>query len=318
MPAAPDDLSKAHSALEANHPDEAIAILEKLATEQPEKKGVQHQLGLAYYQTGKFIKAKAAFELALKEDASEPESTQLLGLTLYSIGQPAAAIPYLERVRQWMPSANSDANHVLGLCYMQARRYDDARHAFAKQYDEAPDSAEAYLITSTVLLHANLPEIAAEQAQKAVAISPNLPLAHFMLGQVALYKSNVNLAISEFEAERRINPGFPSVYDRLADAYLHINKLTEAQQALNKSISLDTSSTGPFILMGEVMLRSEAPQVAILYLKHAEKMDPHNYTTHTLLAQAYRRTGQEDAAKQEMEIASKIHADSQLRLEPVK
>jgi Tfp pilus assembly protein PilF len=47
-------------------------------------------------------------------------------------------------------------------------------------------------------------------------------------------------------------------------------------------------------------------------------MDPHNYTTHTLLAQAYRRTGQEDAAKQEMEIASKIHADSQLRLEPVK
>jgi predicted Zn-dependent protease len=217
-----------------------------------------------------------------------------------------------------MPNANSDANHVLGLCYMQARRYDDARHAFAKQYDEAPDSAEAYLITSTVLLHANLPEIAAEQAQKAVAISPNLPLAHFMLGQVALYKSNVNLAISEFEAERRINPGFPSVYDRLADAYLHIDKLTEAQQALNKSISLDTSSTGPFILMGKVMLRSDTPQVAILYLKHAEKMDPHNYTTHTLLAQAYRRTGQEDAAKQEMEIASKIHADSQLRLEPVK
>jgi Tfp pilus assembly protein PilF len=70
--------------------------------------------------------------------------------------------------------------------------------------------------------------------------------------------------------------------------------------------------------MGEVMLRSDAPQVAILYLKHAEKMDPHNYTTHTLLAQAYRRTGQEDAAKQEMEIASKIHADSQLRLEPLK
>ena len=38
------------------------------------------------------------------------------GLTLYRLGQPAAAIPYLERVRQWMPNANADANHVLGLC----------------------------------------------------------------------------------------------------------------------------------------------------------------------------------------------------------
>jgi tetratricopeptide (TPR) repeat protein len=264
------------------------------------------------------MKAKQAFEQAVQQDASDMESVQLEGLTLYRLGQPAAAIPYLERVRGWMPNANADANYVLGLCYLNSRRYDDARRSFAAQFGEAPDSAESYLLLGTMLMHANLQELAAEQAKKALQISPNLPMAHFMLGEVALFKSNIDEAIIELEAERRMNPGYAPVYDRLGDAYLHVGKLAEAQQALTKAISLDTTSTGPFILMGEVLLKRQDARTALLYLQHAEKMDPSNYITHTLLSQAYRRSGREDDARREMDIASKIHVDNQLKLEPVK
>jgi tetratricopeptide (TPR) repeat protein len=310
----PNDLAKAHEALENNHSDEAIAILQKLADAQPPVKGVQHELGLAYYSSGSLMKAKQSFEQAVQEDASDMESVQLEGLTLYRLGQPAAAIPYLERVRGWMP----DANYVLGLCYLNARRYDDARHSFATQFGESPDSAEAYLLLGTMLMHANLEELAAEQAKKALQISPTLPMAHFMLGEVALFKSNIDEAIVELEAERKINPGYAPVYDRLGDAYLHVGKVSEAQQALTKAISLDTTSTGPFILMGEVLLRRQDARTALLYLQHAEKMDPSNYVTHTLLSQAYRRAGREDDAKRETDIASKIHVDNQLKLDPAK
>src|ERR1700744_1622973 len=124
------------------------------------------------------------------------------GLTLYRLGQPMAAIPYLERVRQWMPNANADANHVLGLCYLNARRYDEARGAFAAQYDVSADSAAAYLLVGSMLMQANLPEIAAEDAQKATAISPNLPGAHLMLGEVYLFKSDLAHALEQFELER--------------------------------------------------------------------------------------------------------------------
>jgi len=314
----PNDLAKAHEALEYDHPDEAIAILQKLADAHPPVKGVQHELGLAYYSSGSLMKAKQSFEQAVQEDASDMESVQLEGLTLYRLGQPAAAIPYLERVRGWMPNANADANYVLGLCYLNSRRYDDARHSFATQFGESPDSAEAYLLLGTMLMHANLEELAAEQAKKALQISPTLPMAHFMLGEVALFKSNIDEAIVELEAERKINPGYASVYDRLGDAYLHAGKVSEAQQALTKAISLDTTSTGPFILMGEVLLRRQDARTALLYLQHAEKMDPGNYVTHTLLSQAYRRAGREDDAKRETDIASKIHVDNQLKLDPAK
>ena len=316
--ASQDAVLKAHAALEGDHPDEAIALLQPLATAQPAVKGVQRELGLAYYRTGKLSEAKKAFALAVADDSADREPVQMEGLVLYRMGQPAAAIPYLERVLQWMPNANADARYVLGLCYLNAQRYDDARASFAADFDVGPNSAGAYLLLATMLRHANLPELAAVQAQKALDLSPSLPLAHFMLGEVALYKSNIDLAISEFEAERLLNPDYAPVYDRLGDAYLRVEKLDEAQQALTKAIALDTSLTGAFIKMGKVLMHRQDTQTAIMYLKHAEKMDPEDFTTHTLLSQAYHRVGLDDDAKREAALGSKIHADNQLKLYPDK
>jgi hypothetical protein len=45
-------------------------------------------------------------------------------------------------------------------------------------------------------------------------------------------------------------------------------------------------------------------------------MDPGNYMTHTLLGQAYRSLGREEDAKKEIDIASKIHAAEQFKLQP--
>src|ERR1700728_2034544 len=311
-------LAAAHQDLEHGKPQEAIAMLEQLAaTGGTLAKGVQHELGLAYYRTGKLLAAEQAFARAIGEDANDMESVQMRGLTLYRLGRPADAIPFLERVKQWTPNANADANYVLGLCYLNSKRYDEARGAFAAQYHVAADSAAAYLLTGSMLMQADLPELAAQDAHKALEISPQLPQAHFMLGEVYLYKSDVAHALEEFEQERAINPAFPAVYDRLGDVYTRTGQYQQAEEALTRAISLDVASTGPFIQMGKVFLRRNDPQSAVLYLQHAEKMDPGNYITHTLLGQAYRGLGKEEEARHEFGMASQIHASSQLKLQPV-
>jgi tetratricopeptide (TPR) repeat protein len=288
-----------------------------LGQSTPPAKSSNRELGIAYYRGGKLIDAERAFAAAMAQDPADLESVQMRGLTLYRLGQPAAAIPYLERVRQWMPNANADANHVLGLAYMNARRYDDARGAFAAQYGVSADSAAAYLLAGDMLLDADLQELAAQNAQKALEIAPKLPLAHFMLGEVYLYKSDIAHALDQFEQERAINPAYPKVYDRLGDVYTRTGQYQQAQEALTRAISLDVSSTGPFIQMGKVFLRRGDPQTAAMYLQHAVKMDPGNYISHTLLGQAYRSMGKEDDAKKELDAASQIHASSQLKLQPV-
>jgi tetratricopeptide (TPR) repeat protein len=316
-PQAPASLQSAEQLLDAGHPEEAIASLRPLAAMQPPVKGAAHALGLACYRTGKLLEARTAFEQAIREDSADIESVQMEGLTLYRLGQPAAAIPYLERVQQWVPHANADASYVLGLCYLNARRYDDARRAFATQYGTDPASAGAYLVLGNMLQIANLPELAADAARKAISLQAGLPLAHFLVGEVDLFKSDLNGALSEFQQERVLNPAFAPVYDRLGDTYLRSGKFQEAQASLMKALSLDTSRTGPFILMGKVLLRRDDPQAAAMYLEHAEKMDPSNYMTHTLLSQTYRKLDRDDDAKREIDLASKIHASTELKLQPV-
>lgn len=313
--AAADQLAQAHDDLQHGRLSQAIAILEKLNQIEPAMTGVAHDLGIACYRGSKLVQAKDAFTEAIQEDPADKESVQMLGLTLYRMGQPAAAIPYLERVRQWTPNSEADDNYVLGLCYLNARRYDDARKSFAAQYGLAAESGPAYLLMSNMLMNANLPELAADAAHRALQLSPSLPLAHFALGEVALFKSAADEALKEFDAEQALNPGYAPVYDRLGDAYTRMGKYPEAQQSLMKAISLDTSRTGPFILMGKVLLRRDDPQSALLYLKHAEKMDSNNYITHTLLGQAYRTLGQEDEAKRELDEAAKIQAAGELKTE---
>jgi tetratricopeptide (TPR) repeat protein len=312
-------LAAAHQKLERGNSQEAIAMLEQLqATAGESAKGLQHELGIAYYRTGKLVPAEKAFARAINEDPRDMESVQMRGLSLYRLGRPADAIPFLERVRQWTPNANADANYVLGLCYLNSQRFDEARAAFANQFGVEPNSGSSYLLMGKMLMQANLPEAAAESAKKALALTPTLALGHFLLGEVYLFKSDTEQALKEFNLEREINPSNAAVYDRLGDVYLRSGEFQKAQEALAKAISLDTSSTGPFILMGKVLLRRNDPQTSLLYLQHAEKMDPGNYMTHTLLGQAYRSLGREEEAKKEIETASKIHSSNELKLDPVK
>src|SRR6202023_3495699 len=104
---------------------------------------------------------------ALKEDPHDAEAAQMRGLVLYRLGRPADAIPLLESSRNG-PLTKADPNYVLALCYMDTRRYDDARHAFAAQYGFAPDSAPAYLVSARMLLRREYLPVAQQFAENSL------------------------------------------------------------------------------------------------------------------------------------------------------
>ena len=63
-----------------------------------------------------------------------------------------------------------------------------------------------------------------EYALKAAALDPKLPLVHFLLGELYLYKSRLPESIAEFQKELAINPAHAATYYKLADAYSRIQK----------------------------------------------------------------------------------------------
>jgi Flp pilus assembly protein TadD len=290
--------------------DQALAALDALAKAEPEEAGVERLRGIILYQKEQLQQARAAFTRAVAQNADDRESMEMLGITFYRLGKPQDAIPLLEKADTTATGANADPHYVLGLCYTDAKRYDDARRAFAAQFGFAPDSAEAYLVTARLFLRREFVDQAALFAHKALEVNPAIPAAHQLLGEIALAKANVPLAVTELEAEQKLNPVDGSIYDRLGDAYVRTGKFEEARQALNKAVLLEPNATGPYILLGEALIELGEPIQAVHYLDRAATMDPGNYITHNFLGQAYRALGREADSVREFKRAVELQHES--------
>jgi Flp pilus assembly protein TadD len=305
-PPSDSDFGQVHRLLQQGKYDDALAALHELETQHPAMKGLSHELGTAYYKKGDYLSAITYLKKAREENPDDGEAVQLLGLSFYLAGRPAEAIVPLEKVQTWFPSANVDAAYILGICYIQIKDYPRARGAFAKMFGVSTDSAASYLFTARMLLRQDFGPVAEEYAQKAVALDPKLPLAHFLLGELHLYHSKISEAVDEFQKELQLNPGYAPAYYKLADAYSRIQKFDEAEKLLQRSIWLDSTSTGPYILMGKVLAKKGETELAVRALQRALAMDPNNPVPHHLLGQAYRDLGRAEDAERELKIAAQL------------
>ena len=295
-----------HRLLQQGNVDGALSLLHELENKHPAMRGLARELGGAYYRQGDSINAIAYLKRALQQDPDDAEAEQLLGLSYYLAGRPAEAIPELEKVQTWFPSANVDASYVLGICYIQTKDYANARKAFAKMFDVPPESAASYLFTARMLLRQDFAPVAEEYAHKAVELDPKLPLAHELLGEVYLYQSQIDQAIAEFRKELEIDPGYAAAYYKLADSYSRVQKFDDAERLLQRSIWLDPTSTGPYILLGKVLEKKGETQLAVRALQRALAMDPNNPVPHHLLGEAYRALGKNEDADRELKLAGKL------------
>ncbi len=317
-PAPVPSMQQAQALFDRGRLDEALQKLDALAAEQPPPSGADYLRGMVLYQQNKMQEAAAAFAKAVVADPKNLEAVQMEGVSLFREGKSADAIPLLEQARRSVPSANVDPNYVLGLCYMDARRYDDARKAFAGQYGFAPDSAPAYLLAARMLLRRDYLPVAEESARKALALNPAIPQAHFLLGEIELAREQSPEAIADFERERELNPLDGAVYERLGDAYIRTGDFDRAQQALDRAVLLEPNANSPFILLGKVLLKQKNPMMAKMYLERALQIDPKNYMAHYLLGQAYRALGRTDDAAQESRMAEQIQDANAPHLESPK
>jgi tetratricopeptide (TPR) repeat protein len=305
-PDPPLSYDQVHHLTEQGKFDEALSSLNEISKSHPAAKNLSHEFGVVYYRKGEYPDAVTFLQRAIAEDPNDTEAVQLTGLSLYLSRKPAEAIPYLEKVQSWYPSANIDAAYILGVAYIQTKNYANARAAFAKMFQVPPDSAAAYLFTARLLLRFDFGPIAEEYGKKAVELDPKLPLAHQLLGELYLYQSKIPEASAQFQQELSINPGNPVAYYKLADAYSRAQKFDEAEKLLQRSIWLDATSTGPYILLGKVLRQKGETELAVRTLQRALAMDPNNPVPHHLLGQAYRDLGRSEDAERELKAAAQL------------
>jgi len=304
-------VERAESLLSAGKIDAAIDVLTAIPRSESNETQINHLLGLAYYQKADYTRAVGPLSIATKRAAEGSrqykQDVQMLGLSHYLLGHIKEAIPYLEQVKNWAPD-NVEMAYTLGVSYIQTHDLDKARESFARMFSIPAESASAHLINAQMLIRQQFEEFAEKELQKTLELDPKLPQANFMLGEMAIYRANLEQGIEFLKKEIAINPGFAMAYYMLGEAYTRQLKWDDAIAPLQQSIWLNPFFSGPYIVLGKVYLKKGEHGNAESMLRRALKMDPNNFSGHHLLAQVLQQTNRAEAAKKEFEIADSLRS----------
>jgi tetratricopeptide (TPR) repeat protein len=311
-------IADARKLIDSGNPSAAIERLKPLVSSPhgPETAAdlrVAELLGVAYYQANDAahaIEQLGRIVNRLPSDSRERrEAVQVLGLSHYLAGHIAEAIPYLEETRRAVPDDMKLA-YALAMAYAQTRQPDKARESIARTFDLAPASASAHLLTGQMMNRLELEDLAEAELREALRLDPKLPEVHYLLAQIAIFRSRFDEGLALLQAELAINPAHGMALYRVGDVYVRQEKWTDAIRALQQSLWVNPYFSAPYILLGKAYSKTGQPGAAEEMLKRAVGSDPNNRSAHYLLAQVLQQMGKVEEAKREFAIAERLQGDS--------
>ncbi len=292
--------------------DEAAVILEAASAEKSNDPALMFWLGKAYYRQAKYQKAIEKLNLSTarldKTKIEYKEAVQILGFSHYVLGHLAESIPYFEQIIKWQPE-NNEVSYALGVSYIQSRQPAKSRDVFALMFSVPANSASAYLINAQMHVRQRFEETAEAELNQALKLDMKLPQVNLVLGELAIYKAEIDKGIVYLQKEIALNPLNGMAYYRLGEALTRQSKWDEAIPPLQKSIWLNPFFSGPYIVLGKVHLKKGDFGNAENILRRSVAMDPNNFGAHHLLAQTLQQAGKIDEAKREFTLAEKLRGN---------
>ena len=300
-------LAEARKLIDEGQPRAAVEKLQAIAA--PGDPLVAHLLGVAYYHANDPSRAidqlMPILERLAPGSPERREAVQVLGLSHYLAGRLPESIPYLEEVRPLVPDDIKLA-YVLGMAYAQTRQPDKARESFARTFHVPAGSAAAHLIAGQMMNRLELEDLAEAELKAALQKDPRLPEVHYLLGQIAIFRSRLDEGLALMREELAINPAHAMALYRIGDIYSRQLKWEAAIVALQQSLWINLYFSGPYILLGKAYTRTRQLEAAEDMLRRAIQYDPNNQSAHYLLAQLLQQTGRSEEAKREFAIAEKL------------
>jgi arylsulfatase A-like enzyme/Tfp pilus assembly protein PilF len=155
-------LAASHSAL--GHNPQALAAFQRAAGIAPSSQDVRTYLGLHYARVKDWDRAAALLEQVVTESPDRATAVEALadvrvhqGDAAMDAGKTEAAIAAFERARTLQPSAFTH-DLDLGVLYLAARRFEDARQALDRVLAAHPDDAMALFKRAQVSVLLNEPD----------------------------------------------------------------------------------------------------------------------------------------------------------------
>ena len=293
---------------------EAVKLVQAAVDKNPNDTALNFWLGKTFYRQGKYQNAIERLALAVeklnKTSFEYREAIRILGLSHYLLGHMADSIPYMEQIAAWSPDSQ-ETTYALGISYIQTRQPAKSREIYARLFKVPVNSAAAYLLNAQMHVRQRFEETAEIELNQAIKLDPKLPQANFILGELAIYKAEINKGIEYLGKEIALNPANGMAYYRLGEALARQLKWDEAISPLQKSIWLNPFFSGPYIVLGKVYLKKQDLGTAENMLRRSTAIDPINFGAHYLLGQVLQQAGKVEEAKTELALAEKLRGSNE-------
>ena len=266
----------------------AVEVLERLDHTYPDSPLLKYQLARAYLKNNNPNQAKAALDQAISINPNFADAIVLLAETNLRSGHGEMVIEPLTNLLRKRPDLRSaafilaaaygsldrfddaavvlgeqarlspqdpQAQAALGLTFRQAKRNDEARQAFEKAAQLAPDNL--WLVDQLVeldLLDKHF-DSARQRIQRQFQKTPDSPSAHFLGGKILTAEQKWDLAQAELQKTLQIDPNFSSAYDLLVQTYLATNKLPQAVSQLQAELAKDPKNSSALMTLALVYER---------------------------------------------------------------
>ncbi len=213
---------------------------------------VRTDLAIARMRLLETDEAIAEAQSALKSDERDARAHHVLGKLFYIKGDYAKALNELERAV--VLETDLDAAYTLGMTYLRLKQLDRAKLLFEEMQAALKDSATAHVLFGRAYEETGFPAEAEREFNRALAIDPQAPRAHFYLGYVILMNGGAERlpeAAREFERQLQLNP---------RDFYAHFflgllaageNDHRKAARHLLEAVSLKPDSGETYLHLGQ-------------------------------------------------------------------
>jgi tetratricopeptide (TPR) repeat protein len=260
----------------------ALDVLERLDQTYPNSPLIKYQLARAYLKNNNTNQAKVALDQAISTNPNYADAILLVADINLRSGHGEAVIEpmtrLLKRNPELRPAAlllaaaygsldrfddaavitgeqaklaprDPQAQMALGLTLRQARRNGEARQAFEKAAELAPDS----LWPIDQLIELDFLEKHFDAARQTIRHqfqkTPDSPAAHFFEGKILVAEQKWDLAEAEFQKTLQADPNFAGAYDLLVQTYIANNKLPQALSQLQTQLSKDPNNASALMTM---------------------------------------------------------------------
>jgi tetratricopeptide (TPR) repeat protein len=254
-------------------------------------------LGLAYSNTQQPRQAVEAFRVAADRRPADALAHAQLGSLLLSSrdeSDQAAGVAELHKAIDVAPHDGA-YSALLGRWLLGKNQEAAALPVLQRGVEEAPPSAELYLLLGIAEASLQSTQLAQQAVEKAIALDPKIALSHDVLGFCYFRIGNYSHAAEDYKAAHDLSPRTGRFAYDTALALERANKPAEAIPYAEKAVSLDPSLAMDHYLLGKLYGKMERKPEAVKELETSIRLDPTLDYPYYLLARMYMRLG--DTAK---------------------